>query len=94
MKKEGYVRARIDKAVRDLSENIVLDKNKKHTIEIVIDRLVIKEGIEKRLADSLEVALKLSEGIVVISPVEAGAQKTYSTPKSSPAPPAAYPIRR
>ena len=71
MKKEGYVRARIDKAVRDLSENIVLDKNKKHTIEIVIDRLVIKEGIEKRLADSLEVALKLSEGIVVISPVEA-----------------------
>ena len=74
MKKEGYVRARIDKAVRDLSENIVLDKNKKHTIEIVIDRLVIKEGIEKRLADSLEVALKLSEGIVVISPVEAGAK--------------------
>ncbi|MGC2424496.1 MAG: excinuclease ABC subunit UvrA, partial [Nitrospirota bacterium] len=74
MKKEGYVRARIDKAVRDLSENIVLDKNKKHTIEIVIDRLIIKEGIEKRLADSLEVALKLSEGIVVISPVEAGAK--------------------
>jgi excinuclease ABC subunit A len=74
MKKEGYVRARIDNSVRELSENIVLDKNKKHTIEIVIDRLIIKEGIEKRLADSLEVALKLSEGIVVISPVEAGAK--------------------
>ncbi len=71
MKKEGYVRARIDGQVRELSENIALDKNKKHTIEIIIDRLVIKEGIEKRLADSLEIALKLSEGIVVISPADA-----------------------
>ncbi len=72
MKKEGYVRARIDGQARELSENIALDKNKKHTIEIVIDRLVIKEGINKRLADSLEIALKLAEGIVVISQTEAG----------------------
>ncbi|MHB8172927.1 MAG: excinuclease ABC subunit UvrA [Nitrospirota bacterium] len=74
MKKEGYVRARIDGAVRELAENIALEKNKKHTIEIVIDRLIIKDGIEKRLADSLEIALKLSEGIVVISPNEAAAK--------------------
>ncbi len=72
MKKDGYVRARIDGQARELSENIALDKNKKHTIEIVVDRLVIKEGIEKRLADSLEIALKLSEGVVVISPATGG----------------------
>jgi excinuclease ABC subunit A len=75
MKKDGYVRARVDGKLRELSEEIVLDKQKKHTIEIVIDRLVIKEGLEKRLADSLEVALKLSDGIVVISPAEDGGKK-------------------
>ena len=72
MRKDGYVRARIDKKMHELAEEITLDKNKKHTIEIVIDRLIIKDGIEKRLADSLEVALKLSDGVVVISPMEAG----------------------
>ncbi len=66
MRHKGYVRVRVDGTVRDLEEEIVLDKHKKHTIEVVIDRLVIREGIETRLADSLEIALKLSEGLVLI----------------------------
>lgn len=66
MRKNGFVRARIDGKIIDLSEDIVLDKKKKHTIEIVIDRLIIKEGIEKRLADSIEIAKNLADGLVVI----------------------------
>jgi len=66
LRKNGYVRAKIDGLIRDLSEDIKLNKNKKHTIEVMIDRLVIKEKIEKRLADSLETALTLSDGIVKI----------------------------
>lgn len=66
--KSGYVRARIDGNIVDLEEEeIKLEKNKKHTIEAVVDRLVVKEGIESRLADSMETALKLSEGIVIIN---------------------------
>ncbi|AVQ45144.1 excinuclease ABC subunit UvrA [Clostridium botulinum] len=68
--KSGYVRARIDGNIIDLEEEeIKLEKNKKHTIEAVVDRLVVKEGIESRLADSMETALKLSEGIVIINVV-------------------------
>ena len=63
-KKAGYVRVRIDGNIYDLSEDITLDKNKKHTIEIVIDRLIIKDDIRKRLADSIETALGLSSGLV------------------------------
>ena len=59
-RRDGYVRVRIDGTVYDLSEEIKLEKTKKHTIETVIDRLVIKEGIAKRLTDSVETALKLS----------------------------------
>ena len=81
MRKDGYVRARIDGKPYELSGEISLDKNKKHTIEIVIDRLVIKEGLEKRLADSLEVALKLSDGVVVISPQESGAKDVLFSQK-------------
>ncbi len=77
LRKDGYVRVRVDGEVRGLDESITLDKNKKHTIEAVVDRIVIKEGIEKRLADSLEVALGLSDGIVVISPAD-GADVLYS----------------
>lgn len=65
--KDGYIRARIDGELIELDDNIELEKNKKHSIDIIIDRLVIKEGIESRLSDSLENALKLSEGIVVIN---------------------------
>lgn len=66
-KKSGYVRVRIDGSIYDLSENITLDKNKKHTVEIVVDRLVMKEGIRSRLADSVENALKLADGHLIIS---------------------------
>ncbi|MBQ3003215.1 MAG: excinuclease ABC subunit UvrA [Clostridia bacterium] len=65
-RKSGYVRARIDGSLYDLSERIDLDKNLKHDIEIVIDRLVCKDGIRSRLADSVENAAKLSEGLVLI----------------------------
>jgi excinuclease ABC subunit A len=64
--KEGYVRVRVDGEVRELAEEITLDKNKRHDIDVVIDRLVIKEGIRKRLRDSLETASGLSEGLVRI----------------------------
>ncbi|MDS1004545.1 excinuclease ABC subunit UvrA [Clostridium sporogenes] len=66
--KQGYVRARIDGNIVDLEEEeIKLEKNKKHTIEAVVDRLVVKEGIESRLSDSIETALKLSDGIIIIN---------------------------
>ncbi|RID84819.1 excinuclease ABC subunit UvrA [Peribacillus asahii] len=66
IKKQGYVRVRIDGDMYDLSEDISLEKNKKHSIEVIVDRIVIKEDIASRLADSLESALKLGEGKVII----------------------------
>ena len=65
-KRSGYVRVRIDGNLYELTEEIKLDKNKKHNIEIVVDRLIIKEGIEKRLTDSIETVLDLSEGLLVV----------------------------
>ncbi len=76
-RKSGYVRAMIDGNMYELSEDIKLEKNIKHDISIVIDRLVVKEGLEGRLAGSLENALKLAEGIVVIDTMD-GNLKTYS----------------
>lgn len=75
-KKSGYVRARIDGSIYDLSENITLDKNKKHNIDIVVDRLVMKEGIRSRLADSVENALKLADGHLIICTVPRGDEKS------------------
>ena len=69
MRRKGYVRIRVDGEVYELEEEIVLDKNKKHNIEVVVDRLVIREGVQARLADSMETALKLSEGLVLIEEV-------------------------
>ena len=66
-RRSGYVRARVDGNLYELSEEIPLEKNKKHTIEIIVDRLVIKEGINQRLTDSIEVASALTGGIVVIN---------------------------
>ncbi|MGM9923924.1 MAG: excinuclease ABC subunit UvrA [Bacillus sp. (in: firmicutes)] len=66
IKKQGYVRMRVDGELYDVSDDITLEKNKKHDIEVIIDRIVIKEGVEARLADSLESALELGEGKVVI----------------------------
>ena len=65
-KKSGYVRVMVDGALYDLSEEIVLDKNIKHNIEIVVDRIVIKEGIEKRLTDSIETVFDLAEGLMIV----------------------------
>ena len=67
---EGYVRVRIDGEVMDIGEDIQLEKNKKHTIEVVIDRLVVREGMESRLVDSLETALKLGEGVAYVQIVD------------------------
>lgn len=69
MRRKGYVRVRVDGEVRDLEEEITLDKQKKHSIEVVVDRLIIRDGIQARLADSLETALKLSEGLVLVEEV-------------------------
>ena len=69
MRRKGYVRIRVDGEVYELEEEIVLDKNKKHNIEVVVDRLVIREGVQTRLADSMETALKLSEGLVLVEEV-------------------------
>ena len=66
-KRSGYVRVRVDGNMYELTEDITLDKNIKHNIEIIVDRLVIKEGIEKRLADSLENVLKLADGAIQIA---------------------------
>ncbi|PLX84012.1 MAG: excinuclease ABC subunit UvrA, partial [Desulfuromonas sp.] len=66
---DGYVRVRIDGEMRELSEPIALDKKKKHTVEVVVDRVVVKEGIAGRLADSLETALGLAEGLVRVEEV-------------------------
>lgn len=65
-KKSGYVRVRIDGNLYELSEEIALDKNLKHSIEIVVDRLVVKEGIEKRLTDSIETAMALTGGVMMV----------------------------
>ncbi len=77
MRSKGYVRIRVDGEVRELEEEIILDKKKKHSIEVVVDRLVIREGIQARLADSLETALKLSEGLVLIEEV-GGSEQLFS----------------
>lgn len=69
-KKSGYVRVMVDGSLYELSEEIKLEKNKKHNIEIIIDRLVIKEGIEKRLSDSIETVMKLSDGLLVVDVVD------------------------
>ena len=77
-KKSGYVRVRVDGNLYDLSEEIKLDKNKKHSIEIVVDRLVMREGIRPRLADSVETALSLADGHLIIVPVARGEEENES----------------
>jgi excinuclease ABC subunit A len=66
LRKKGYVRVRVDGETRELEENIDLQKNQKHNIEVVIDRLIIRENIASRLADSLETALDLGDGLVIV----------------------------
>ena len=69
-RRSGYVRVRIDGNLHELTETIELEKNIKHNIEIVVDRLVVKEGIEKRLADSIETVMKLSDGLMIVDVFE------------------------
>jgi len=83
-KKNGYVRVRIDGEMRELDEEIELDKNIKHNIEIVIDRLVIRENIASRLTGSLENALELAEGLVLIQVPETNEETMYSQNFSCP----------
>ena len=66
LRKEGYVRARVDGELRELTDDIVLEKYKKHDIEVVVDRLVVRPEIRGRLADSVETALRLGKGLVLI----------------------------
>ena len=75
LKKEGYIRLRVDGEMREISEEIELEKNKKHSIEVVIDRIVVKEGVESRLADSMETALKLGEGQVIVDLIDGDEMK-------------------
>lgn len=65
-KRSGYVRVRVDGNIYDLEEEITLDKNKKHNIEIVVDRLVVRKGIDKRLSDSIETTLELADGLMTV----------------------------
>ena len=83
-KKSGYARICIDGTVYSLDENFELDKNKKHNISVVVDRLAIKEGIESRLAESVETALNLADGLVVITEAESLTQRLYSTNYACP----------
>lgn len=76
-KRSGYVRVRVDGNLYELTEEIKLEKNNKHNIEIIVDRLVVKEGIEKRLSDSVENVLKLAEGLLYVDIID-GEQLSYS----------------
>ena len=68
--KKGYVRVRVDGEITDINEVPELDKNKNHTIEVVVDRLVVKDGIETRLADSIETGLQLADGNLVVDIID------------------------
>ena len=82
LKRSGYVRVKVDGNVYGLDEEINLDKNLKHNISVVVDRLVMKEGINRRLSDSIETALKLADGLVVIE--KDGEEELFSTDYSCP----------
>ena len=83
--RSGYVRVRIDGNLYELAENIQLDKNIKHNIEIVVDRLIVKPGIERRLTDSIENVLNLSEGLLFVERVGSDEEKlTFSQSFSCP----------
>src|SRR5262249_5077503 len=81
--RSGFNRARIDGEIRQLDEEIKLDKRRNHTIEVVIDRLLIKQGVQKRLDDSVHLAAKLTEGLVLVSIVD-GEERLYSEKMACP----------
>lgn len=84
IRKEGYVRVRIDGENYDINDDIDLEKNKKHSIEIVVDRIIVKSGIEARLADSIEAAVKLSDGLVIVQDIRQEEETMFSTKFACP----------
>jgi excinuclease ABC subunit A len=78
LRRQGFSRVRVNGTPRDLAEDIELDRNRKHTIEVIVDRLVLKDTGRARLADSLETALKLAEGVVAVEAAEGGAAWVFS----------------
>lgn len=83
IKKDGFIRLRVDGEAKTIEDEIELNKNKKHDIYVVIDRLVIKENISQRLFDSIETAVKLSEGLVIVDVID-GEERIYSTSLTCP----------
>jgi excinuclease ABC subunit A len=83
IKKEGFVRVRIDGEIFEITEEIELDKKKKHSIEIIIDRLIMRQGVESRLSDSIETALGFTEGLVIVNLLE-GEDMIFNTKFSCP----------
>jgi excinuclease ABC subunit A len=90
LRKDGFIRARINGVQVDLGDDISLAKNKAHTIEVMVDRLVVKETIAQRLADSLQTAVSLSDGLVIVSPVE-GQELIFSEKLACPECAVSYP---
>jgi excinuclease ABC subunit A len=86
LQRQGYSRVRVNGVVRELGEEIELDKKRKHTIDVVVDRLIVRENLGSRLADSLETALRLADGIVTVETVDEGTSRT--TAKTAGAEPA------
>ncbi len=84
LKKNGFARVKVDGEIKSLDEEIKLDKNRKHNISIVVDRLVMKGDIRRRLTDSVETALKNADGLVVIETVDNGEEELFSTNNSCP----------
>lgn len=83
IRKEGFVRIRVDGENYDINDDIEIEKNKKHNIEVVVDRIIIKDGLESRLADSIETAIKLSDGLVVAQIID-GEEIMFSTKFACP----------
>jgi len=84
IRKQGFVRVRVNGEMREVTEEIELEKNKKHTIEVVVDRIVVKPDVQARLADSLETALKLSEGKVLIDVLDTKEELLFSSKLACP----------
>src|SRR2546429_1031507 len=78
LQRQGYTRVRVNGAIREIGDEIELDRKRKHTIEVVVDRLVVRENLGSRLADSLETALRVADGIVTVEPQDSSAPTTFS----------------
>ena len=85
LQRQGFSRVRVNGVVRELGDEIELDKNRKHTIEVVVDRLVVKDGLSARLADSLETALRLADGVVQVEPLRLSASEATTISNRPPA---------